>query len=44
VVIIDGGFLMDSEGEIACTGEREPPLKTLEGTPNCVACWAVVSS
>lgn len=45
VLIIDGGYLMDNEAAIACTGEREPKgLEDYAGVPTCVACWAVVLS
>lgn len=43
VLIFDGGYFMDSEASIACTGEREPAdLAVVQGVPTCVACWAVV--
>lgn len=43
VLIFDGGYFMDDEATIACTGEREPAdFVAIDGVPTCVACWAVV--
>lgn len=45
VVILDGGYFMDDEAEVACTTEREPSDRQVEpGFPTCVACWAIVLS
>lgn len=45
VTVVSGGFLMDNELAIACTGDRMPPqmdAEVVEGVPNCLTCWAVV--
>lgn len=43
MLIFDGGYFMDDEATIACTGEREPSdLIAIEGVPTCVACWAAL--
>jgi hypothetical protein len=45
LLIIDGGYFMDSEYEVACTRERRVmEIDVIEGIATCVACWARVFS
>jgi hypothetical protein len=45
LLIIDGGYFMDSEYEVACTRERRVmEIDVVEGVATCVACWARVFS
>jgi hypothetical protein len=43
VIVISGGYLLDDEDSVACSGLRGiRPEAIFNGVPNCVRCWAAV--
>lgn len=43
VCVIDGGYLMDNECAVVCTGDRLLDERHIvNGIPDCLLCWAKV--